>query len=160
MRAVAAGGAQVVAREVEPVGGQQLLGAVVLEPGPLELEEQQPGLDAGRALLELLQQRAAGGVGGVAGEVEDRVGAGAAEQLLDRLELVHGGDEAGAVELGDLARVGLGEGVGAPLDLGEHLGDGGVGVVRPAVEQRVEVPGDRLELWVFGGLGRAHRRAG
>ena len=73
---------------------------------------------------------------------------------------MHGGHQAGAVELGDLARVGLGEGVGAPLDLGEHLADGGVGVVRPAVEQRVEVPGDRLELGIFGGFGRAHKRAG
>ena len=156
VRAVAAGRAQVMAREVEPFGGDQLLGPLVLEPGPLELEEQQAGLDAGRALLELLEQGAARRVGGVAGEVQDRVGAGAAEQLLDRLQLVHGGDHPGPVELGDLARVGLGEGVGAPLDLGEDLADGGVGVVGPAVEQRVEVPGDRLELRIFGDFGRAH----
>ena len=44
-------------------------------------------------------------------------------------------------------------------DLGEHLADGGVGVVRAAVEQRVEVPGDRLEVGIVR-LGRAHKRAG
>ena len=155
VRPVAAGGAQVVAGEVEPVGGQQLLGALVVEGRPLELEEQQRGLDPGRALLQLLEQRAAHGIGGVEREAQHRVGAGAAEQVLDRLELVHGGHEPGTVDLGDLAGVGGGERVGALLRLGHHPGDRRVGVVRPSVEQRLEVPGDGLEVGI-GDVWRGH----
>ena len=146
MRPVAARGAQVVASEVEAVGGQQLVGALVVEPRPFELEEQQRRLDLRPALLDLLEQRAARRVGGVAGEVEHRVRAGAPELLLDRLQLAHRGDEPGPVELGDLAGVGRGERVGASLRLGDHRLYGGFGVVSAAVQQRVEVPGDILEV--------------
>jgi hypothetical protein len=44
-----------MAGEVDPVGGEQLVGAVVLQRGPFQLEEEQPGLDARLALLELLE---------------------------------------------------------------------------------------------------------
>ena len=157
MRPVAAGGPEVVAGEVEALGGEQLVGAVVVERRPLELEEQQRRLDLRRALLQLLEQRAARRVGGVAGEVEHRVGAGAAEQLLHRLEVAHRGDEAGAVELGDLARVGGGEDLRQLLRLRDHVRDGLRGIVGAPVEQRVEVPGDGLEVRV-GGFGRGHAR--
>ena len=120
VRPVAARRAQVVAAEVEPVGGEQLLGALVVERGPLELEEQQRGLDLRAALLHALEQRAALGVGGGGREVQHRVGAGAADELLQRGELAHRRGEAGAVELGDLAGVGGGERVGAALRLVEQ----------------------------------------
>ena len=87
VRAVAPRGAQVVAAEVQPVGGEQRLGALVVERRPLELEEDQRGLDLRAALLHALQQRAALGVGGGRREVQHRVGAGAADQLLQRREL-------------------------------------------------------------------------
>ena len=87
VRAVAPRGAQVVAAEVEPVVGEQRLGALVVERRPLELEEDQRGLDLRAALLHELQQRAALRVGGGRREVQHRVGAGATDQLLQRREL-------------------------------------------------------------------------
>ena len=89
MRPVAAGAAQVVAAEVEAGGPEQLVGALVVERRPLELEEQQLGLDLGGALLDALEQRAALGIGRVGREPQRRVRAGAADQLLDRGELLH-----------------------------------------------------------------------
>ncbi len=115
VRPVAARGAQVVPAEVEPVLREQLLGAVVLERRPLELEEQQGRLDLRPALLHELQQRAALGVGGRRREVEHREGARAADQLADRGELPHRVREPGPVERRDPAGVPGGEGVGAPL---------------------------------------------
>src|SRR5262249_1065148 len=55
VRAVATSAAQVGAAELEPVRAQQLLRAAVVERRPLELEEQQLGLDRGRLLLHLLK---------------------------------------------------------------------------------------------------------
>ena len=52
VRAVAARRAQVVAAEVEALGGEQLVGALVVERGPLELEEQELRLDRRRVLLD------------------------------------------------------------------------------------------------------------
>ena len=91
-----------------------------------------------------LQQRAVGGVGGVDREAQVRVGAGAAGELLDLAELAHRLDQAGAVELGELAGVALGERVGAALGVGEQRVDGGLRVVAGAVEQVGQVPGDLL----------------
>ena len=85
--AVAAHVAQVVAAEVQPLAREQLLGALVCERGPLQLEEQQRGLDRGLLLLHALQQRPVGRVGGVGGEAQRGVVAGAARQLLDPGEL-------------------------------------------------------------------------
>ena len=147
MRPVAARGAQVVAAEVELGRGEQLLGAVVVEGGPLELEEQELRLDLRRALLHELQQGAALGVGGRGREVEHRVGARAADELVERGELAHRGGEPGAVERGDLAGVLLGEGVGAALRVGEQCLHPR-GAVAGAVEQRIQIPGDPVELGI------------
>ena len=73
VRTVAAGRPQVVGAEVEPVAGEQLLGPVVVEGGPLELEEQQHRLERGPPLLDPLHQGAALGVGGVGREAQLRV---------------------------------------------------------------------------------------
>jgi hypothetical protein len=47
----------------------------------------------------------------------------------------------------------LGERVGAALRLGEQRVDGRVRVLALAVEQRAQVPGDRLEGGIAGGRG-------
>jgi hypothetical protein len=151
--AVAPGRAQVVAREVEPLGRQQLLRAGVVECRPLELEEQELGLELGGPLLHLLQERSAGGVGGVGGELQGGVGAGASELVLDRGELLHGADQARPVELGDLAGMGAREGVRAAGGLVEQPVDPGGPVT---VDQLGEVPADALELGIADG-GHARR---
>ncbi len=79
--AVAACRAQVVGRAVQAVVGQQRLGPVVAEGGPLQLEAQQLGVDRRAALLDALHQRAVGWVGDVGGEAQRRVGAGPADHL-------------------------------------------------------------------------------
>jgi hypothetical protein len=83
-------------------------------------------------------------------------GARAADELLQRAELVHRLREAGSVELGHVAGVALGEAIGARLGVGEHRVDRGDRVARVAVEQGVEIPGD-LEPLGIGDVG-AHRR--
>ena len=83
------------------------------------------------------------GIGRVDREAQHRVGAGAAEAVDDRLELGHGGGEPGAVELADLARVGLGEARRALVGLVEEA----IGAFRAlAVDERIEVPGDLLDV--------------
>ena len=89
VRAVAALHPQVVATEGELVGGQQLLGLLVGDLVPLELEEQERRLDRRRALADLLHQRADLGRERVDRERERRVGAGAPGEFGDRLELAH-----------------------------------------------------------------------
>jgi hypothetical protein len=158
VRAVAAGRAQVVPAEVEVVMGEQLVGARVVDLGPLELEEQQLRLDRRRALLHPLVERAARRVGGVGREVQAAERAGARDDLLQPAELAHRLLEAGAVELGDVARVALREAVGALLRLGQHRVDGGDRVGRIAVEQRLEIPRDLQDLRI-GDVG-AHGGGG
>ena len=65
MRTVTPGAAQMVAAELEPIGGEELFGPRIVERRPFELEEQQLRLDRGRLFLHLLKQRAAHRVGGV-----------------------------------------------------------------------------------------------
>ena len=143
MGAVAAQRAQVVARRLQPVGAQQLLDAVVVDGGPLELEEEQLGLHRRGALLHARQQRPVGRVGRVDREAQHRVGAGAAEAVDDRLELGHGGGQHRTVELADPAGVGLGEARGALVGLVEEA----IGALRAvAVDQWIEVPGDLLDV--------------
>ena len=143
VRAIAAHRAQVVARRVQAVGGQQLVGALVVEGCPFELEEQELGLDGGPALLHAREQRAVGGVGGVDGEAQHRVRAGPAEQVDDRLELAHGGGEAGPVELADTSSMRFGEACGARVSVVEQT----IGTVGPvAVDERIEVPRDVLNI--------------
>ena len=140
---MAAQRAQVVARGLQAVGAQQLVGALVVDRRPFELEEEQLGLHRRGLLLDAREQRAVGRVGGVDGEAQHRVVAGAAEAIDDRLELGHRGGELGAVELGDAARVGLGEARGALVGLGQQP-VGALGAL--AVDQRIEVPGDLLHV--------------
>ena len=110
---------------------------------PFELEEQQLGLHRRALLLDARQQRAVGGIGGVDGEAQHRVVAGAAEAIDDRLELGHGGGELGRVELADAPGVGLGEARGALVGLGQQP----VGALSAvAVDQWIEVPGDLLHV--------------
>ena len=63
----------------------------------------------------------------------------------------------GAVELGDVAGVALGERVGALLRRGEHGVDGRGGIAGVADQQGIEVPGDLLDLGVCD-VGDAHVR--
>src|SRR5262249_17038091 len=81
------------------------------------------------------------GVGGRGGEAQQGVGARAAEQLVDRAQLVHRRLQPGPVELAELARVARGERprpgervLQAPLDP----------VLALAPHQRLDVPGARL----------------
>ena len=157
VRAVAARRRQVVAGEVQPVGGEQLVGLRVVQRRPLEVEEQQLGLDRGALLLDALQQRAVGRRLRVGAEGEVGVRAGAGGDLLDLRQLAHGGDQACAVDLGELAGVGVGEGVGAGLRVGEQRVDAGLRVSVPgSVQQIGEVPGDLLQLGIAHGFGGAH----
>ena len=145
-----------VAAEAEVVVREQRLGALVVERRPLELEEDQRGLDLRAALLHQLEQRAALRVGRCGREVQHRVGAGAADELLERRELAHRAGERRPVELGDLPRVGLGERVRALLRVVQQRLDAGSSLAR-AVQQRVQLPGDPLDLGVgdfFCGHGR------
>ena len=126
--AVTAGSAQVVAAEVEAVGGEQGVGALVVERRPLELEEQKLGFDLGRPLLHRLEQRTPLGIRGVGGEPERGVGGGTPDELVDRLELAHRGLELRRVELGNLAGIAFRGRVRAlaglfeqPLDAGAAL---------------------------------------
>src|SRR5947209_18094773 len=88
MRPVAPRAAQMVAAEVKSPDTEDLLRLRVIHCRPLALEEQEPGLDLGSPLLHHLKQRAALGIGGVGREAKGCEGAGAADELLDRLELV------------------------------------------------------------------------
>ena len=117
-----------MAGEVQALGGEQLVGLGVIQRRPLEVEEQQLGLDRRALLLDALQQRAIGGRLRVGAEGEVRVGAGAGGDLLDLRQLAHGDDEALAVDFSELAGVRVGERIGAGLRVGEQRVDAGLGV--------------------------------
>ena len=148
-----------VAAEVEAVGSQQRLRALVVERGPLQLEEQQCRLDRRAALLRELQQRAVGGLGGVSGEPQPRIRASAPDQLVDGGQLVHGLDQAAGIELRDPSGVALREGLRAL----QRLPEAALDALRPlAVEQRLQVPRGLLQLGIGssgGGLRGGHLRA-
>ncbi len=74
MGPIAADAAQVVPAEVKPVAGEQRLGSLLVERRPLELEEEELGLDLGGSLLHELQERSPGRVGGVGGKAQRGVG--------------------------------------------------------------------------------------
>ena len=82
---------------------------LVAERRPLELEEEELGLDRRALLLHALHEGADRGVGGVDAEAKHRVVAGTRGELGDRLQLVHRRDERGRFELLDAAGVCLGE---------------------------------------------------
>ena len=71
-------------------------------------------------------------VGGVGGEAQRRIGAGPADQLVQRGHLAHRLDQALGGQLGDLAGVALGERVRALLRLVELLVDQGGWSAAPA----------------------------
>ena len=158
VRAVAALHAQVVGGELEPLGGEQLLGAGVVHLHPLELEEEQFRLDRGGALAHHLHQRPVGGFLGVGREAQVGEAGGPAGQLRDCRQLRHRIAQVRAVELADLALVEPREGSRALIGAIEQRRDGrlvaarrcvGVGLVD--LEQMTQVPGD--------GLQRAHAPA-
>ena len=98
-----AGDAQEVADGIEARVGQERLGPLVVEGGPLELEEQQLGADRGGPLLDLGDQRAARLVAGVGGEAQAGVAVGPGQVLLERGEAVHERGQPGGVQLGHVA---------------------------------------------------------
>ena len=147
VRAVAAQRAQVVAAEVEPIRLEQPLGALVRQLVPLELEEEQLGLDRGAQLARLLHEGAAGGIGGVEREVEHRVRGRAAADVVDLGQLAHRLGELVRVELAEPAAVALGEGGGAVARLGEELLD--------AVGARGRRRAARGPRWRIRGRGRS-----
>ncbi len=143
IRPVAAHRAQVVAARVEAVGAEQLVGALVVDRGPLEVEEEELRLDRGRLLADPRDERAVRRVDRVDGEAQVRVVARAGDELGDRLELGHRLGEPGAVEPGDVSRVAPGERRRPLVGLGQHA-VGPLGAL--AVDQRVEVPRDVLHI--------------
>src|SRR3954469_3649492 len=121
---------------LEAVARGQLLRALFLERGPLEVEEQQRRLDRRTALLRELQQRAGGRLGRVRGEAQRGVAPGASDELVDRGELLHRLAQARRFELAELARVALGEGLAALQRLAQALLDAGGAL---AVDERLEI---------------------
>jgi hypothetical protein len=148
--AVAAGAAQVVRAEAQLLAGEQLLGAGVVQRRPLQLKEQQLGLDLGRALLDELEQRAARRIGGVGGELQRGVGAGLADELVDRRQLMHGRGQAGGVQLGEPALVGGGERLRPAQGLGELPLNA---VLLVAVDERSQIPAGVAKLRIGKVLG-------
>ena len=126
VRAVAARRAQEVARGVQAVGGHELVGALVVERRPLELEEQQLRLDRRALLLHALHERADLRVGGVDAEAQHRVVARARGELGDVHQLGHRGGELRRGELGEAAGVGVGEGLRALRGLVEEAVGAGI----------------------------------
>ena len=152
MLAIAAHALQVMAAEVQPVAGEQLAHALLRERGPLELAEQQRGLDLGGALVRALQARAALWIGRIGRETEHGVRARAPGEVLDARKLAHGLAQALAVELRELAGVALGERLRACQRLLQAVFDA-VGPL--AVDQQFEIPGGLLELGIGGSRGWA-----
>ena len=126
MRAVAARRAQEVAGRVEAVGGHELVGALVLQRGPLELEEQQLRLDRRALLLDALHERADLRIGGVDAEAQHRVVTRARRQLGDGHELGHRRGELVGAELGQAPGVGVGKDLRALRGLVEEPVGAGV----------------------------------
>ena len=130
-----AGDPEVVADGVEPGVGQQRLRPLVVERGPLELEEQQLGADRGGPLLDLGDERAAGLVAGVGGEAQAGVAVGPRQVLLEAGQAVHEGSQPGGVQLGHVAS-----------RLGQR-GRPGVGLVEEPLDARHAVAADqRLQI--------------
>jgi len=145
-----------MAAEGEALVSKQRLRARVVECGPLELEEDQRGLDLRATFLHALQQRPALRVGSGGREAQHRVGAGAPDQLLQRGQLGHRHREPRSVELGDLVGVRARERVGTALRLVQQRLDAG-GARAGRGQQRLQVPGDTLDLGI-GDLICGHGR--
>ena len=98
VRPVAALHAQVMAAEVQPVAGEELLDALLVQRRPLQLEEQRPGRDRRGPLLHALEEGAPLRVGRVHGEARRR-SCPAPNQVLNRHQLGHRVAQAGGVKL-------------------------------------------------------------
>ncbi len=144
VRAVAAGAAQVVGAELsESSASSSSARSSGSAAHSSSKNSSLVSISVARSWTQL-QQRAALGVGGVGREPQRRVRAGAADQLVDRGELVHRLGELGAIELGDLAGVRGGE-RGRALAASSSWRC--TPVVALAVDQRAEIP---LGLEQFG----------
>ena len=108
-----------VAPVVERRVGEQLLGRLVLDRGPLEPEEEELRLEARTLLTELCHERTARLVGHVRGEVHVREVESARRDRFDPLALVDRRGEVGRGEARDVAVVPVAEGRGGNLGLGE-----------------------------------------
>ena len=151
---IAAQRAQVVSGECELRGLEQLVGTLVGHEVPLEVEEEQLGLDRGAELAGLLNQRAARRVRRIERIAQYGVGARAPAEVVDLRQLMHRLGQLRHVQLRDAAAVALGECLGTLACLGQHLLDG---LGASALDQRLEVPGGGFQLFVCGG---AHRGRG
>ena len=140
MLAIAAHGDEVVAAEPQTGVGDQVLHPVLGQRGPLQVEEDELGLDPGAALLHPLHERAGGSVGGVLREAQAGVGLGLAQHFAQLSKRGHELDQGGGVELGHLGAV-HGEG-GRPA----------IGFVEQSVHARVSLAPDQMAQ-VPGGRG-------
>jgi hypothetical protein len=147
VRPVAADVAQVVAASLEAIRGEQLLGSLVVERGPLELEEQELGLDRRRLLVDARDERPVRRVVRVDREAQVCVVGRSADQIADDIELVHRVRELGAFEVLDAAGVALRERGGALVGFRQHAVDARLAL---AFDKGLEVPGDVLKI------GHAH----
>ena len=147
---------QVMAAEVHAVGGEQLIGAGVVDRDPLEVEEDESRLDRGGALRSVLEQRADRRVLGVGGEAQVRVVECSPDDLGEPTKALHRVAQARAVELADPA-----------LELGGDLDRDPVGLVeqrvdrRPVVGAAVTLDAGGLEVDQVAqvpGVGDGHRR--
>ncbi len=144
MVAVAAFASQVVFGEFEARRGQEFLGALVVEGGPFEVEEEQLGLDLGGAFRSHLEQGSIGRVRRISGETQVGVVEGTAGTVGNVGEAGHGDDQVPAGDLGDLAFI-----VGGDTS-SEATSDSSRAATAAAsgsesvsvLEEVVEVPGD------------------
>jgi hypothetical protein len=121
--------------------GRGALRRLVRHSEPLEVEEYELRSEHRARLLDPLQERAAGGIGGIGGEFQRGVRAHLACQLLDLLEFGDRLGELGRREAGDPAGVAIPEGFCPRFGLREVHAEHGV--VQALVEVG-QVPGDRF----------------
>ena len=137
-----------MAGEREAVVGEQGLGGVVVDLGPLQLEEQQRGGDRRRALFDELHERAACRIGRVGAEIESGVVVGPADEVVELGHLRHELGEPVGVERRDLAAC-VGELGRDPVGLVEERLHARFARLR---QQRREIPDDAFGRHV----GRRH----
>ena len=138
--------------------GGQLGGLALGQARPFHAEELQVLAAAHQGLLHLLHEGAPGGIVALCGELQLGVDHQLPAPLLDLLQVLEGLEQGGHAHLGDLAAVGLAEGLGGP----------GVGLEVPldlrvvlAGVQFAEIPVDLFHVDLLGRLLGAclgHRR--
>ena len=139
VRAVAAGGLQVVAAERELLVGEERRGAVVVDRGPFELDEDELVVDRGGLLLGARDERAVGRDPAVStANRRPAYESARPDEIADRGELAHQLGEPGGVELADAAAV-LRQLTRLGVGLVEERVDARF---RLAVDERLDVPRD------------------